>query len=68
MLSIAGAVAGVIQPCRKDTVYPYLLSGLEISEPDQVWCADITYVPMRGGYLYLVAVMDWYSRYVLAWE
>ncbi len=52
----------------ENPVYPYLLSGLEISEPDQVWCADITYVPMRGGYLYLVAVMDWYSRYVLAWE
>ena len=49
-------------------IYPYLLEGLEISGPDQVWCADITYVPMAYGYLYLVAIMDWWSRYVLAWE
>ena len=49
-------------------VYPYLLRDLKIQAPDQVWCADITYVPMRRGYLYLVAVMDWFSRYVLAWE
>ena len=56
------------RPPREDPVYPYLLSNLEIVRPDQVWCADITYVPVRRGYLYLVAVMDWYSRYVLAWE
>lgn len=49
-------------------IYPYLLEGLEISGPDQVWCADITYVPMAYGYMYLVAIMDWWSRYVLAWE
>jgi putative transposase len=49
-------------------IYPYLLRGLEISGPDQVWCADITYVPMQQGFMYLVAVMDWWSRYVLAWE
>lgn len=49
-------------------VYPYLLRDLSISAPDQVWCADITYVPMKRGFLYLVAVMDWFSRYVLAWE
>ena len=49
-------------------VYPYLLRGLRIDAPDQVWCADITYVPVRRGFLYLVAVMDWFSRYVLAWE
>jgi putative transposase len=48
--------------------YPYLLKGLTIDRPDQVWCADITYVPMRVGWLYLVAIMDWFSRYVLAWE
>lgn len=47
---------------------PYLLEGLEITGPDQVWCADITYVPLAYGYLYLVAVMDWWSRYVLGWE
>jgi putative transposase len=48
--------------------YPYLLRGVEIVAPDQVWSADITYLPLRGGFLYLVAVLDWYSRYVLAWE
>lgn len=49
-------------------VYPYLLRGIQITEPDQVWCADITYIPMDPGYMYLVAIMDWYSRYVLEWE
>ena len=48
--------------------YPYLLADLEINGPDQVWCADITYVPMDNGFMYLVAVMDWWSRYVLAWK
>lgn len=48
--------------------YPYLLRGLEIERPDQVWCADITYIRMRQGFLYLMAIMDWYSRYVLAWR
>lgn len=48
--------------------YPYLLRDLIIERPDQVWCADITYIKMRHGFLYLVAVMDWYSRYVLTWE
>ena len=43
-------------------VYPYLLRGLKIDEPHQVWCADITYIPVYKGYLYLVAVMDWGSR------
>lgn len=48
--------------------YPYLLRGLVIDEPNQVWCADITYIPMRRGFLYLVAIMDWFSRKVLAWR
>ena len=48
--------------------YPYLLRELVIDRPDQVWCSDITYIRMVCGYLYLVAVMDWFSRYVLAWE
>ena len=47
--------------------YPYLLRGLEIGRPNFVWSADITYVPMRYGFMYLAAVIDWYSRYVLAW-
>jgi putative transposase len=49
-------------------VYPYLLRGVDVRAPNEVWCADITYIPMRLGFLYLVAVMDWFSRYVLAWE
>jgi putative transposase len=49
-------------------IYPYLLRDMEVSRPDQVWATDITYVPMRQGFLYLVAIMDWYSRYVLSWR
>lgn len=49
-------------------VYPYLLRGLPITRSNQVWCADITYVPMRRGFLYLVAIMDWNSRKVLSWR
>lgn len=56
------------QPGAGHRIYPYLLEGLEISGPDQVWCSDITYVPMACGFLYLVAWMDWWSRYVVAWE
>jgi putative transposase len=56
------------QPGEGHRKYPYLLEGLEISGPDQVWCSDITYVPLAYGFMYLVAVMDWWSRYVLAWE
>jgi putative transposase len=56
------------QPGAGHRIYPYLLEGLEISGPDQVWCSDITYVPMAYGFLYLVAWMDWWSRYVVAWE
>jgi putative transposase len=49
-------------------VYPYLLRGLKIERPNQVWCTDITYVPMACGFMYLVAVMDWFSRHVLSWR
>jgi len=48
--------------------YPYLLRGLEVEGPDHVWCVDITYIRMLRGFLYLVAIMDWYSRYVISWE
>ena len=48
--------------------YPYLLRGLRVERPNQVWCADITYLPMRRGFLYLVAIMDWHTRKVLAWR
>ena len=49
-------------------VFPYLLRGMAIDRPNQVWCADITYIPMRRGFLYLVAIMDWHSRKVLSWR
>jgi putative transposase len=49
-------------------VYPYLLRGVAIERPNQVWSTDITYVPMQTGFLYLVAIMDWFSRFVLSWE
>ncbi len=49
-------------------VYPYLLGGMAITRPNQVWAADITYIPMAKGFLYLVAIMDWYTRYVVAWR
>ena len=49
-------------------IYPYLLRGLRVTRPNQVWAADITYLPMRRGFLYLVAIMDWHTRKVLAWR
>ena len=49
-------------------IYPYLLKRMAIERPDQVWCADITYIPVQRGFLYLVAVMDWATRHVLAWR
>lgn len=55
-------------PNKAHKIYPYLLRGLEINRADQVWCTDITYVRLKGGFVYLVAVMDWYSRKVLSWE
>ena len=56
------------RPAVGHKIYPYLLRGVAITRPDHVWSTDITYVPMRHGFLYLVAVMDWYSRYVLSWR
>ena len=55
-----------LAPAHK--VYPYLLRGLEIARANQVWCSDITYIRLAKGFVYLTAVMDWHSRYVLAWE
>jgi putative transposase len=55
-------------PARDHQIYPYLLRGLVITRPDQVWSSDITYIPLPGGFMYLVAIMDWHSRYVLAWR
>jgi putative transposase len=58
-LSVAG---------RGHRIYPYLLRGVRIERPDQVWSTDITYVPLPAGFMYLAAIIDWYSRYVLAWR
>ena len=55
-----------VPPAHK--IYPYLLNGLSINDINQVWSSDITYIPMKSGFLYLVAIMDWYSRYVLSWR
>ena len=54
--------------CPERKIYPYLLRDVEVERPNQVWSTDITYIPLQGGYLYLTAVVDWYSRYVLSWR
>jgi putative transposase len=56
------------RPAKGHKTHPYLLGGLRVDRPNQVWCADITYLPMRRGFLCLVAVMDWLTRKVLAWQ
>lgn len=56
------------QPGPGHRIYPYRLRGLRIDRPNQVWGSDITYIRLRQGFIYLVAIMDWFSRYVLAWE
>ena len=56
------------RPHPQHPVYPYLLRGMEINRPNQVWASDITYIPLRRGFMYLVAVMDWHSRKVLSWR
>jgi|TARA_B100001971_G_scaffold200726_1_gene212644 putative transposase len=56
------------KPAPGHKIYPYLLGGIKITRPNQVWAVDITYIPMARGFLYLVAIIDWYSRYVLSWR
>ena len=56
------------QPAPEHRVYPYLVRNARVTRPNQVWAADITYLPMARGFLYLVAIMDWHSRYVVAWR
>lgn len=56
------------KPAKGHKTYPYLLGGLRVERPNQVWCADITYIPMARGFIYLVAVLDWFTRRVLAWR
>ena len=55
-------------PHPEHRIYPYLLKGMKIDRPNRVWCADITYIPVQRGFLYLVAIMDWATRHVLAWR
>ena len=56
------------KPHPEHKIYPYLLKDMVIDRPNQVWCSDITYVPMAKGFVFLVAVMDWHSRYILSWR
>ena len=56
------------KPAPAHNIYPYLLGGISIERVNQVWCADVTYIPMARGFLYLVVIMDWVSRAVLAWR
>ena len=56
------------RPAPEHRVYPYLLEQIRVTRPNQAWAADITYLPMARGFLYLVAIMDWHSRYVVAWR
>jgi putative transposase len=56
------------RPAHGHKIYPYLLGDMKITRPNQVWAADITYIPMERGFMYLVAIIDWYSRYVLSWR
>ena len=55
-------------PGRENVIYPYLLRGVTVSGPNHVWATDITYIRLSGGFVYLVAIMDWFSRYVLSWR
>jgi putative transposase len=69
-MGIAGIAPGpnLSKPHPEHKVYPYLLHSLRIEKPNQVWSIDITYIRLAGGWMYLVAILDWYSRYVMAWE
>ena len=58
-------MSGMGKPSKR---YPYLLKGVSISKPNQVWSTDVTYIRLSSGFVYLVAIMDWFSRYVLSWE
>lgn len=59
---------GTSKPAPGHKIYPYLLRDIKVTRPNQVWTADITYIPMARGFLYLVVIMDWYSRYVISWR
>jgi putative transposase len=69
LMGLEGVAPGprTSKPHPDHKIYPYLLRGFDIVRPDQVWASDITYLPMRSGFMFLVAILDWYSRYVVAW-
>lgn len=69
-MGIQGTVPGphTSRPHPAHKIYPYLLRGMKLSHANLVWSTDITYIPMSAGFMYLVAIIDWYSRYVIAWE
>jgi len=58
----------ISKPDKSHLIYPYLLKGIKISANNHVWSTDITYIPIHSGFIYLVAIMDWFSRYVISWE
>ena len=70
IMGIRGVAPGpdTSRPHPENKIYPYLLRDMAIDKVNQVWSTDITYIPMARGFMYLVAVIDWYSRYVLSWE
>ena len=69
LMDLVGVAPGpcTSHPHPAHRIYPYLLRDRVIDQPNQVWCTDVTYIPMPRGFLFLVAILDWYSRYVLAW-
>ena len=70
VLGLAGMAPGpnTSRPHPEHKIYPYLLRGVKVTRPNQVWSTDITYCRLPGGFMYLVAVIDWYSRKVLSWR
>lgn len=67
-LEAVGPKPNLSKPQPGHTIYPYLLRGMAIDRPNQVWSTDITYVPMANGFLYLCAIIDWFSRFILSWR
>ncbi|MEI6056479.1 MAG: IS3 family transposase [Lentisphaerota bacterium] len=70
IMGIYGQSPGIMtsRRCQKHKKYPYLLRDIDINRPCMAWCSDITYLPIAQGHVYLVAIMDWHSRYIIAWE
>jgi putative transposase len=67
-IAALGPKPNTTKPAPGHKIYPYLLRGMVVDTPDKVWAMDITYVPMARGFVYLAAVVDWFSRRVLSWR